>query len=786
MDQIRHMLSISKEPHSYYRAQIDTEAGGKNNLEMELPEGEALEPSTISDLTDLITRKPRNRTKALMLVVLGSLLLLVIVFLLGYVASHSSCSTCPEDSTECMAVVNEMEDSWQDTYYSSQTVLHLNDLRTMLNKNINKSHITNTIRVMSQESHPSGSAELHKLDDYVLNKFHSYKLNHVWTDSHYVTLPIPDSSSPNNLWIMDSRGVIQKKILPLDQDSYLAYSPSGNITGGLVYGHYGRQEDFNQLKALGVNVQDNIVLIRIGKISFAEKVTTAQEHGAIGVLLYPDPIDIPQSPRGNSPPRTTTFYGHVHLGTGDPFTPGFPSFNHTQFPPVESSALPRIPALTINANTASNLIGYMGGNHVPSNWRGGFQYFVKYVLGPEFSHPSLKLQMGVYRRMVPTMISNIFASIEGFIEPDRYIIIGAQRDAWGPGAAKSGVGTAILLELAHSLSEMVLNGFRPRRSILFASWDAGEYGSIGATEWLEGYMSLMHLKTVAYFSLDRAVLGDDLLVAQSSPLLHQLIEKVLKQVESPNQGAQSLYSQISSRYPNFKEKIIQHLTMDSSAYPFTAFAGIPAMEINYREFDQNYPFLNTKFDTFDRLNWKLNNRLADFSGVLAEIIGQMVIKLSHSKLLPLNYHAYSEVILKYIMQLHMLSQELKSRGLTAQWLFSARGDLVRAAERLTNLIRSSDHGEERLIRIYNNKIMRVEFYFLSQYVSVTDTPFRHILQGRGNHTLEELCRHFNMLQLDPSRFDENIFRRQLALVTWTLQGAANALSGDVWSVDNNF
>ncbi|XP_072904908.1 transferrin receptor protein 2 [Hemitrygon akajei] len=783
MEKIRSLLSVTKGPRTFYNPQSDAEDEVENVVEMKLTEDEPTEPLFMTDMTKLITWKHENKRKSLVFWVLALLLLLVVAFLLGYITFRNTRSTCPADTMAGMAVVNDYDDFSQDTDYSSQSFLHWTDLKTMLEKYIDKEQITNNIRMMSEEPHPVGSRVLSQLNEVILNKFHSFNLNHVWTDSHYVTLPFPDSSSPNYLWLMDSNGDIQEKIMALDQSSFLAYSPSGNATGGLVFANYGLHQDFRKLNQWGVTVQGNIVLIRIGKISFAEKVAAAQQHGAIGVLLYP--ADTPQVPRGSGPPWVTTVSGHVHLGTGDPFTPGFPSFNHTQFPPVEASALPKIPALTISARVASNLLSKMRGKSIPREWNVGSSSLSRYSLGPQLSQAGTRLQMGAYSRMIPTMINNIFGSIEGFMEPDRYIILGAQRDAWGPGAAKSGVGTAILLELAKAVSEMVMNGFRPRRSLLFASWDAGEYGSIGATEWLEGYLTMMHLKAVAYFSLDRAVLGDDTLVAQSSPLLHQLIEKVMKQVGSPNQGAQNLYNQIINQVPKFRENIIQPLTMESSAYPFTAFAGVPALELNFRESDQAYPFLDTEKDTFDRLNSKLNGRLADFSEALAQVVGQMVIKLSHNELLPLNYRSYSEVILKYLLQLKILSEELKSRGLTLQWLFSARGDFNRAAERLNNLIQSSDEKDERLARIYNNKIMRVEFYFLSQYVSATDTPFRHILHGRGNHTLEALTTHFQLLREDPDRFDEAVFRRQLALITWTLQGAANALSGDVWSLGNN-
>ncbi|XP_043541924.1 transferrin receptor protein 2-like [Chiloscyllium plagiosum] len=225
------------------------------------------------------------------------------------------------------------------------------------------------------------------------------------------------------------------------------------------------------------------------------------------------------------------------------------------------------------------------GPAAPPLWKGRLPG-ISYKLGPDLENPGDQLQLSITSRMVPTMINNIFGSIDGFSEPDRYIIFGAQRDSWGKGAAKSGVGTAILLELAQTFSQMVANGFRPRRSLLFASWDAGEFGSVGATEWLEGYLTMMHLKAAAYFSLDKAVLGNGRLHTESSPLLHNLMKATIKQISDSVQDNWQYYKQIVSRPVELTE-ILQPLTMDSSAYPFTAFAGVPAMELSFRQVCQS-------------------------------------------------------------------------------------------------------------------------------------------------------------------------------------------------------
>uniref|UniRef100_A0A665TMW9 Transferrin receptor 2 n=1 Tax=Echeneis naucrates TaxID=173247 RepID=A0A665TMW9_ECHNA len=283
-------------------------------------------------------------------------------------------------------------------------------------------------------SHPPGSAEGTVLASDILNRFRKLQLDHTWTESLYATL-------------------------------------------------------------VGVSVTGSVVVMRVGGgVSFAEKVWLAEKNGAGGALIYPDPADLPQDPRRLGLSTHTA----VHLGSGDPFTPGFPSFNHTQFPPIRSSGLPLIPALPITAAAASKLLSQLSGPPCPPSWRGRLPY-VRCVVGPEFSSGQ-RVKMSVHNVMTPVLLNNIFSSLEGRVEPDQYIILGAQRDSLGPGAVKSGVGTAILLELARTFSTMVKRGFSPRRSLLFVSWDAGEFGNVGATEWLEGYLSMLHLKAVAYFN----------------------------------------------------------------------------------------------------------------------------------------------------------------------------------------------------------------------------------------------------------------------------------------------
>ncbi|KAF1612107.1 UNVERIFIED_CONTAM: Transferrin receptor protein 2, partial [Eudyptes pachyrhynchus] len=185
-----------------------------------------------------------------------------------------------------------------------------------------------------------------------------------------------------------------------------------------------------------------------------------------------------------------------------------------------------------------------GGPRAPAHW-GPPGRGLRYRPGPG----GRRLRLSVAAGTEPGTLTSVFGALEGRLEPDCYIIVGAQRDSLGPGAAASGVGTALLLELAHLFAAMGRDGFQLRRTLLFVSWDGGEFGHLGATEWLEGYPDLLHTKAAAYISLDQAVLGDDRLVAKTSPTLVNLIESALSQVESPNEGGKSLLEQDPAAAP---------------------------------------------------------------------------------------------------------------------------------------------------------------------------------------------------------------------------------------------
>ncbi|XP_007465938.1 PREDICTED: transferrin receptor protein 1 isoform X1 [Lipotes vexillifer] len=606
----------------------------------------------------------------------------------------------------------------------------------------------------------AGSQKDESLAFYIENQFRELKLSKAWHDEHFVKIQVKGSAH-NSVTIVSKSGNSSMAYQVENPEGYVAYSKATTVTGKLVHANFGTKKDFEDLN---MPVNGSLVIVRAGKITFAEKAANAESLNAIGVLIYMDQTKFPIV-NADLP-----VFGHAHLGTGDPYTPGFPSFNHTQFPPSQSSGLPNIPVQTISRAGAEKLFQNMEGD-CPPIW--GIDSSCKLV-----SSQNKNVKLTVNNVLKEIRIFNIFGVIKGFEEPDRYVIVGAQRDAWGPGAAKSSVGTSLLLKLAQILSDMVLKGqFKPSRSIVFASWSGGDFGAIGATEWLEGYLASLHLKAFTYINLDKAVLGTSKFKVSSSPLLYSLIEKTMQDVKHPVTGL-SLY-----RDSNWINKV-EKLSFDNAAFPFLAYSGIPAVSFCFCE-DTDYPYLGTPMDTYEVLNQNVP-QLNKMARAAAEVAGLLVIKLSHDVELNLNYEMYNDKILWFVREMNQYRADIKEMGLNLQWLYSARGDFFRATSRLTTDYKNAERTNRFVMREINDRIMKVEYHFLSPYVSPRESPFRHIFWGSGSHTLSALLEHLKLRQKNNGAFNQTLLKNQLALATWTIQGAANALSGDIWDIDNEF
>ncbi|XP_037693498.1 transferrin receptor protein 1 [Choloepus didactylus] len=768
MDQARSAFStlFGGEPLSYTRFSLARQVDGDNShVEMKLAADEEENGDSNMGGNHANVTKPRRFGGTICYGIIAIIIFFLIGFMIGYLGycKRAEAKTkCEKPAVTESSDTEETENSEAEEYFPETPHLFWGDLKTMLSQKLDPAAFTSTIKKLNENLYiprEAGSQKEENLAFFIENKFREYKLSKAWHDEHFVKIQVKGSADQNSVSVMSVDG--NSFSLVENPEGYVAYSKATTVTGKLVHVNFGTKNDFEKSDS---SVNGSLVIVRAGKITFAEKVANAESFNAAGVLIYMDHAMFPIV-KADLP-----LFGHAHLGTGDPYTPGFPSFNHTQFPPSQSSGLPNIPVQTISRAGAEKLFGYMEGD-CPSIWKTDSSCKL-------LSLENKNVKLTVKNVLKETKIFNIFGVIKGFEEPDRYVVVGAQRDAWGSGAAKSSVGTALLLELARIFSDMVLKGgFKPKRSIVFASWSAGEFGAVGATEWLEGYLSTLHLKAFTYINLDKAVLGTGNLKVSASPLLYSLIEKTMQDVKHPITG-QTIYW--DSNWTNNVEK----LSIDNAAFPFLAYSGIPAVSFRFGE-DTDYPYLGTTMDTYEVLSQKIP-QLNKMACAAAEVAGQLIIKLIHDIELNLDYEKYNDKLLLFLKDIKEFKANIKEMNLTLQWLYSARGDFFRAVSKLTTDFRNAEKADKFVMREINNRIMKVEYHFLSPYVSPRDSPFRHIFWGSGSHTLSALLENLKLRQKNSNAFNETLLRNQLALITWTIQGAANALSGDIWDIDNEF
>ncbi|XP_054839990.1 transferrin receptor protein 1 [Eublepharis macularius] len=767
---------LGGETLSYTRFSLARQPDGDNShVEMKLSaEDEEGGENGVIDHVHTRPLKSRNTSRHLCCICSAVALLLLAGFLIGYLSfrtrmpAPAECvngvQPCQNNLCPSLDVKEPLNSEVEEP--EPEPVMYWGDLQKILSEKLRTTSFLEKVRRVSSTSHEAGTAGDEELANYIHTEFSSYKLDKVWNDEHYVRLQVL-GSSPNVISMEIPGG--NKESLDVSE-AYVAYSGNGTVAGKPVYANFGRSEDFNTLMEKKINVSGTVIIVRAGTITFAEKVANAQKWGAVGVLIFPSPADYRELGEG------VAQFGHAHLGTGDPFTPGFPSFNHTQFPPAESSGLPRVPVQTISRSAANKLFSHMNGQACPTTWIGTFKAPCKL---DSKDAAGVTVSLRVNNELVERRILNVFGVVKGFEEPDRYVVVGAQRDSWGLGAAKAGVGTSILLALARTVSELVKNeGYRPRRSLVFASWSAGDFGAVGATEWLEGYAATLHLKAFAYINLDSAVTGSRDFRFSASPMLKKLLNDAASTVEGPVR----LDGMLAGKEEPFR--------MDNAGFAFLSYSGIPAISFRFTDVDgKEYPHLSTTEDNLDKLLsfFSLSSEKLDRTiRAAAEIAGRMALRMTHDHELYLDFSSYDDKLRDFVFKLAASHRGLQNLGLGLQWLYVARGDFSRATNDLRNAIRNTDLTNKDACRALNDRIMKVEYHFLSPYVSPKDHPLRHIFFGSGSHTLQALLDHLTLLRTNQNAVNEALLRNQLALATWTIQGAANALSGDIWDIDNEF
>ena len=438
-------------------------------------------------------------------------------------------------------------------------------------------------------------------------------------------------------------------------------SASGDVSGEVVYANYGRQEDFNELAARHIDLHGKIVICRYGLNFRGVKVYLAEQRGAVGVLIYSDPQDDGYAkgdpwPMGPWRPETGVQRGSVQYlfkYPGDPETPGvastldLPDSARIAHPDGPGGSEPHIVSIPISYHDAAPILQALKGAGVPQSWQGALPFH--YHLGPGGASVHLVSQQD-YRRRI---IWDVIGKIEGSQEPDTWVIVGNHRDAWVYGAVDPNSGTAAMLEAAHGIGALLGQGWRPKRTIVFCSWDAEEEGLIGSTEWVEQQGRVLD-HAVAYFNVDVAVSGPDF-TASAVPSLKDFVRGIARSVPSPMGGTvyMSWRSKPSagdesqqSNAPSIpgEEVHVGDLGSGSDFTPFLQHAGVPSTDI---ESSGPYGVYHSAFDDFA---WFTQNADPHFLYLqqMARVLGLEALRMADADVLPYDYVAYAREISAYL------------------------------------------------------------------------------------------------------------------------------------------
>jgi N-acetylated-alpha-linked acidic dipeptidase len=445
-------------------------------------------------------------------------------------------------------------------------------------------------------------------------------------------------------------------------------SPSADVTAGVVYANYGRPQDFAELDKLGVSVKGKIVLVRYGANYRGVKVFIAQQRGAAGVIIYSDPEDDgfyrgDTYPNGPYRPETGVQRGAVEylfMFGGDATTPGIASTPDLpaskRIPPSESPVLPKIPSTPLSWHDAAPILKNLGGHVVPKGWQGALP-FTYHVGGAG----KVKVHMVLKQDFAFRPLWDVIGRIPGKDDPNDWVIAGNHRDAWTFGAVDPNSGTAAMLEAVRGIGALLKQGWRPKRTVIFASWDGEEEGLIGSTEWTEAHPDqLAH--AVAYFNMDVGVSGSDF-EAEAVPSLKRFVRAVTKQVPSPAGG--TVYEQWASHQEEKRDEnhprlgfnensngvMHQHgvrigdLGSGSDYTPFIQHFGVPSTDISSTG---PYGVYHSAFDDFQ---WFTQNADPTFvyEQQQARVFGLEALNMADADVLPYDYVTYAREITEYLV-----------------------------------------------------------------------------------------------------------------------------------------
>jgi N-acetylated-alpha-linked acidic dipeptidase len=546
-------------------------------------------------------------------------------------------------------------------FYQQNVEKQLN-VESAFDKNLSAENIGATMKILSAKPHNISSPGSKANAEYLLSQFKKFGWD-AEIETFHVLFPTPKTRVLEMTSPTTYKAILKEPALKEDPTSgqegqlptYNAYSADGDVTGELVFVNYGLPQDYEVLERMGIDVKGKIVIAKYGHSWRGTKPKVAQEHGAIGCIIYSDPMDdgyfqgdvYPKGPFKNEYGVQRGSVMDMVIYPGDPLTPGVGATEDAKrLDRLQAPNLLKIPVLPISYHDAKPLLEALSGPNVPHNWQGALPF--AYHIGP--GKTAVHLKVAFNWNIVPCY--DVIAKIKGDKYPDEWVIRGNHQDAWVNGTSDPVSGLSSLMEEAKSIGDMLQNGWKPARTLVYCAWDGEEPGLLGSTEWLETHEKELQQKAVVYINSDNNERG--YFYAEGSHALEPLIDEISKTVIDPQTNA-SLFDRRKARQlvtttnTDGRKKIMDEKEMKLGAMgsgsdysSFIQHAGIPSLDLGFGGEGSGGEYHSIYDDYYDFTHFK--DPGFHYEVALAQTAGRAVLRMANADVLPFDFtHLYNTV-----------------------------------------------------------------------------------------------------------------------------------------------
>lgn len=564
------------------------------------------------------------------------------------------------------------------TGFTAQSAQQQFALEQSFDKNLSATDVGNTIKELSSRPHNLGSAGSKWVAENIYNRFKSYGFD-VRIDTYYVLFPTPkirvlEMTAPTKYTALLKEPVLKEDATSGQADqlpTYNAFSADGDVTGDLVYVNYGLPQDYDLLERMGIDVKGKIVIAKYGRSWRGIKPKVAQEHGAIGCIIYSDPRDDGYS-QGDVYPKGAykNEYG-VQRGSvmdmpvypGDPLTPGVGAEKNVQRIASHNDAknLLKIPVLPISYHDAKPLLESLDGAVANGDWGGGLPFTYHIGAGKTKVHLKLEFNWGI----VPCY--DVVATVKGSQYPDEWIVRGNHHDAWVNGASDPISGQAALLQEAKSIGELLKTGWRPKRTLVYCAWDGEEPALLGSTEFAEDHAKELQQKAVIYINSDGN--GRGFLGAGGSHALETFMTEVARDVNDPQTNVSVLERSkaqdiINATSTKAKQEAMQKQGIElgalGSGSDFSSFLqhlGVPSVDLGFGGEDGGGEY-HSIYDSYDDYR-RFKDPSFEYGVALSKTAGHATLRMADADVLPFDYRNLYKIIQGYTDELIGMTNDMR-------------------------------------------------------------------------------------------------------------------------------